>query len=63
MGHTSADAGQSFSFTNEERKQLFDIVRKTVRSKLYENKKYVIDEEYSFREAEKANGCLRDIKD
>jgi hypothetical protein len=37
-------AGVSFSFTTEERKQLFEIVRKTVRSKLYENKKYVIDE-------------------
>ena len=36
--------GEIFSFTSEERKQLFDIVRKTVRSRLYENKKYVIDE-------------------
>lgn len=34
----------SFSITSEDRKQLFDIVRKTVRSKLYEDKKYVIDE-------------------
>jgi AmmeMemoRadiSam system protein B/AmmeMemoRadiSam system protein A len=40
----TAGAGGSFSFTTEERRQLFDIVRKTVRSKLYENKKFVIDE-------------------
>jgi len=42
--NVTTGAGVSFSFTSEERKQLFDIVRKTVRSKLYENKKYVIDE-------------------
>ena len=41
---SATGTAKSFSFTTDERKQLFDIVRKTVRSKLYENKKYIIDE-------------------
>ena len=35
---------KSFSFTEEEKKQLFTIAKSSIRSMLYENKKFVIDE-------------------
>jgi MEMO1 family protein len=40
----SASSENSFSFTNEERKKLFEIAKKSIESKLYENKYPVIDE-------------------
>jgi MEMO1 family protein len=40
----SKKADQSFSFTDEERKQLFTIAKNSIHSMLFDNKKYVIDE-------------------
>jgi MEMO1 family protein len=40
---TSA-AEKSFSFSNEEKKKLFSIVKNTIEAKLYQNKNYAVDE-------------------
>jgi MEMO1 family protein len=34
----------SFTFTKEEKKQLFDIAKNSIQSRLFENKRFVIDE-------------------
>jgi MEMO1 family protein len=61
-GATAGETGQILSFTNDERKQLFDIVRKTIRSKLYENKKYVIDEKTISEKLKKPMGAFVTLK-
>ena len=38
------NSGNSFSFTDEERKELFTIAKNSIRSLLFDNKKYIIDE-------------------
>lgn len=40
----SSAAGMSFSFTKEEKKKLFSIVKNTLEAKLFEHKDYVVDE-------------------
>jgi MEMO1 family protein len=54
--------GKSFSFTEEEKKQLFDIVRKTLHSSLYENRKYVIDEKTVAVNLKKPMGAFVTLK-
>ncbi len=41
---TVTESEESFSFTEEEKKQLFVIARNSIRSMIYENKKFVVDE-------------------
>jgi len=38
------ESENSFSFTEEEKEKLFEIAKNSIRSKLYDNKKFVIDE-------------------
>ncbi len=38
------ESENSFSFSEEEKKQLFEIAKNSIRSKLYDNKKFVINE-------------------
>jgi hypothetical protein len=40
----SSASEKSFSFTKDEKKKLFSIVRNTLEAKLYENKNYIVDE-------------------
>jgi MEMO1 family protein len=40
----SSVTGSSFSFTKEEKKKLFKIVRNTLETKFFNDKKYIIDE-------------------
>jgi hypothetical protein len=40
----SSTPEKSFSFTKEEKKKLFIIVKNTIEAKLYDNKKYKVDE-------------------
>ena len=41
---STGETQNSFSFTDEEKKQLFTIAKNTIQSRLNDNKKYIIDE-------------------
>jgi MEMO1 family protein len=58
LPHTT---GNSFSFTREEKKQLFDIVRKSIESR-FANNKYVADERIMPEDLKKPMGAFVTLK-
>ena len=53
---------KSFSFSEDEKKQLFGIARNSIKSKLYENKKFVIDEKTIPPDLKKSMGAFVTLK-
>jgi AmmeMemoRadiSam system protein B/AmmeMemoRadiSam system protein A len=55
-------AKENFSFTEEEKKQLFVIARSSIQSMLYESKKYVIDEKSVLEKLKNTFGAFVTLK-
>jgi hypothetical protein len=56
------EAGNEFSFTEEEKTQLFEIARNSIRSKLYNNKRIGIDEKTIQEKFKKQMGAFVTLK-
>jgi len=56
------EAETGFSFTEEEKKQLFTIAKSAIRSKLYDHKKFVIDEKSIGTDLKKNMGAFVTLK-
>jgi AmmeMemoRadiSam system protein B/AmmeMemoRadiSam system protein A len=54
--------GNSFSFTKEEKKQLFDIAKKAIESRFTDNDKYIADERLMPGELKKPMGAFVTLK-
>jgi len=56
------ESENSFSFSEDEKKQLFTIAKNSIRSKLYDNKKFVIDEKSVPENLKKPMGAFVTLK-
>src|SRR5512133_3277027 len=61
-GSTQKKPDESFSFSEDEKKQLFGIARNSIKSKLYDNKKFVIDEKSIPPDLKKSMGAFVTLK-
>jgi AmmeMemoRadiSam system protein B/AmmeMemoRadiSam system protein A len=59
---TQKKGDDGFSFSDDEKKQLFSIVRNSIRSRLFDNKKYVIDEKSIPESLKKSMGAFVTLK-
>jgi len=61
-GVSKPESDNSFSFNDKEKKQLFTIVKSSIRSHLYDNKKYIIDEKSIPESLKKPMGAFVTLK-
>jgi AmmeMemoRadiSam system protein B/AmmeMemoRadiSam system protein A len=59
---TQTKPDESFSISEDEKKQLFAIARNSIKSKLYDNKKFVIDEKTIPPDLKKSMGAFVTLK-